>query len=429
MVLDMKSTITKHDHHQSLIIINVDDADLEKYKERAAKKLSQHAQIPGFRPGQAPIFAVISHVGPEVFNQEVIDQALPHIYYQAIMEHKLQPITAPRINLKSRTPLVFEALVASMPTVTVKDIEKLKQQPVDISITDAEIEEVINEMRKMHATYKPLETVVQKGDRLEISFKGFDDAGVELENTVSKNHPLFVGEGQLIPGFEDNLIGMKVGDKKKFPITFPKDYGHKPFQNKKVEFEVEVLKGEKPLLPELDETLIEKLLGKKDTKEGFMKLIKEDLNVRKKQQVRQQRETSLMEKMLEHATIDVPPLVIDEEVDYMMNDLQERFEKQQGGNFNEFIESLKKKGKDPAIEYREEAAKRVKIRLILNYLFSELKIEISDEEMEKASSELLATAPENEREQVKVQLEAKKGIYMRLKNNLMLEKLVNHFIN
>ncbi len=423
----MKTTLTKQEHNQHLITLNVEEADLAEYKDKAAKELSHHVNVPGFRPGTAPTFAVISHVGAEAFRQEVIDQALPHLYYKAIMEHKIEPIAAPRISLKSKEPIVFEAIVATMPTVKVKDIEKLKHEQIDASVTDKEVDEVIKEMLKMHATFKPLEGAVEKGDKLEIAFKGFDEGGVELENTVSKNHPLFVGEGQLIPGFEDNLIGMKVGDKKKFPITFPKDYGHKPFQSKNVTFEVEVLKGDKPVFPEFDEVLVEKLLGKKDTKENLLKIIKEDLSVRKKQELRKQREGSLMDKMVENADVDVPPILIDEEVDYMMADLKERFEKQ-GGSYEKLMESLAKKGKDQRKEYAEEATKRVKIRLILNHLFNELKIEVSDDDMQKAGTTLLAQAPEAERENVKKQLDEKKGIYLRLKNNLMLEKLITHFI-
>lgn len=423
----MKTTLTKQEHNQHLITLSVEEADLAEFKDKAAKELSHHVNIPGFRPGTAPTFAVISHVGAEAFRQEVIDQALPHLYYKAIMEHKIEPIAAPRIALKSREPLVFEATIATMPKVTVKDLEKLKHEPIDSSVTDKEVDEVVKEMLKMHATFKTLEGSVEKGDKLEIAFKGFDEGGVELENTVSKNHPLFVGEGQLIPGFEDQLIGMKVGEKKKFPITFPKDYGHKPFQNKNVTFEVEVLKGDKPILPEFDEALVEKLLGKKDTKENLLKIIKEDLSVRKKQEIRKQREGSLMDKMIEHSAVDVPPILIDEEVDYMMQDLKERFEKQ-GGSFDKLMESLAKKGKDQRKEYAEEATKRVKIRLILNHLFTELKIEVSDDDMQKAGETLLTHAPEAEREAVKNQLSEKKGIYLRLKNNLMLEKLINHFI-
>lgn len=426
----MKSTLTQKEHSQVLVTLVITDSDLEPYKEKTTQALAKHVNVPGFRPGTAPSFAIISHIGAESFKQELIDQALPHLYYQAVLEHKLEPVAAPRMNLVSRDPLTFEALVALMPEVKIKNIEAMKQKHEPIAVSDKEMEEVLHEMRKSQATFKPLEGAVEKGDKIEINFKGFDEGGAPLDNTDSKNHPLFVGENSLIPGFEDNLIGMKVGESKKFPITFPADYHHAPFKSKKVHFEVEVVKGEKTVLPEFDEGLVEKIMGKKETVENFKKLVKEDVEMRKKMELRKGREAKLMESMIENAEVDIPPVLIDEEVEYMIQDLKERFEKQSGnaGGFEKFLASIKEKGKDPTERYREEATGRVKLRLVISKLFKEVKVEVSDEDMEKAGKGLLAQAPESERAMVEKQLKDKKGIYERLKNNLMLEKLLTHFI-
>lgn len=402
--------------------------ELATYETEATKRISQNVEISGFRKGQAPKAFVLAQVGAEAFFRDLLNVALPRSYFEAIKEHKLQVISRPDVKVVSRSPFKYEARIAVLPQITFKDYEKIKVPKEKLTVTDAEIEEVVEEMRKYRAKYKPAERAVKKGDRVEIDFQGFDDGGATLENTKSSSHPLFVGEGSLIPGFEEELVGMKIGDKKKFPLKFPADYHHEPFKGKSVHFEVTMKRADEAILPELTQEFVEQVMGDKKTIAEFKDSLRGDFMKKKDVESRRNRENKLLEKFLKEAKMDVPPVLVEEEVDYMIHDL-EREIGNRGLKFETYLEKLKKEGKDLKKEYTPEAEKRVKIRLLLNFLFKEIQIKVEDTEMQAACKKVLERAPVAEKDSVQKQIDSKGELFNRLHNNLMLEKLFAKFLD
>jgi trigger factor len=409
------------------ITIEVPADMLGKYEEQASRRVSENLDIPGFRKGQAPKAFVIAQIGADAFFQQVLDTALPQSYFAAVKEKNLQVISRPDVKVLSKSPLKYEARVAVFPEVTLKGLEKIKISSEPVAITDKEIDEVVGEMRKFRANFKPLEREVRKGDRVEIDFQGFDEGGAPLDKTKSANHPLFVGEGTLVPGFEEELVGMKMGGKKKFPVKFPKDFHHEPLKGKTVHFEVELKRAEETILPEVDETFIAQVMGEIKTVPEFREAIKGDLTRRKSIDSRRNRENVLLEKFLKEARLEVPPILIEEEMDYMIADLKRDLESR-NLSFETYLEKLRKEKRDPRKEFFPEAEKRIRLRLILNFLFRTLGIEVTNEELAKAVERLLQRTPEADRPKIAQNLEAKGEIYLRLKNNLMLEKLFARFL-
>jgi trigger factor len=269
---------------------------------------------------------------------------------------------------------------------------------------------------------------VKKGDRVEIDFQGFDDGGAPMDKTSSKNHPLFVGEGNLVEGFEENLVGMKIGEKKKFPVKFPKTYHYEPLKEKTVHFEVEMKKGEEAILPELTEEFIAQLMGEKKTLPEFKDALKADIKRRKEVEHRQERENKLLERFLKDAELEVPPILIAEETEYMMEDLAKDLERRKV-TFADYLKQTKKKEEDLKKQFEPEAEKRVKVRLILNFLFREMKIDVTDAELDEAKNLLAAQYPDQEKAKVDADFKAKGNMYLRIKNNLMLEKLFKKFLD
>lgn len=409
------------------LTISLTPEELAKYEEMATRRISEQVDIPGFRKGQAPKAFVISHVGNDKFFEETLNFALPHSLYRAIQEKKLAVISRPQIKLVSESPLKYEARAALMPAIKLKEADKIKIPDEPVTVTDEELGQVIYEMRKYRAKYKPLVRTVQKGDRVEIDFQGYDEAGVALDKTKSMNHPLFVGEGSLVAGFEDELVGMKPGEKKKFKIKFPKDFHHELLRSKKVEFEVEMKKAEEPILPELNEEFVSDIMGQKKTPDEFRTAVKADLHNRKVLEARRIRENALLEKLLREAKFDVPPLLTEEEAYYMLEDLKRELV-HRGLKFETYLEQAKKDEAGLLKEYMPEAEKRVRIRLILNYLFRTLNIAVAEEEIKSAGTKLLERMPEKERVKLQEQLDKKGELYLRLQNNLMLEKLFVRFL-
>ncbi len=402
--------------------------ELTKYEDEAAKHVSEQVEIPGCRKGQAPKAFVIAQIGADGFFREVLNVALPRSYFNAVKEKDLKVISRPDIKVISKLPLKYEARVGILPAIILKGWEKLKIPSESVEVTDKEIDEVIQEMRKYRATFKTLDRVVRKGDRVEIDFQGFDEGGAALDKTKSSNHPLFVGEGTLIPGFEEQLVGMKAGDKKKFPIKFPKDFYHEPLKSKTVHFEVDMKRAEEPIFPAIDDEFVKQIMGEPKTVGDFKTALKQDLHRKKTAESRKNRENTLLEKLLHDAKFDVPPVLIEEEVDYMLEDFKRELEAKKL-SFDTYMQKMQKEKRDLKKEYEPEAEKRIRIRLILNYLFGELKIDVSDEEISRAGEKLISSMPEAQRKGVKEQLDKKGELYVRLKNNLMLEKLFAKFLD
>lgn len=408
--------------------IQIPDEIWKKYEDEASVSISERIDVPGFRRGQAPKAFIIAQIGNEAFFQEVLNLALPKAYSEAIKSQKIEVISRPAIKVLSRSPFEFEARVAVFPEIKLKGIEKIRIPKEHISITEAEIEEVIHEMRKFRANFKAVDREIKKGDRIEIDFQGFDDGGAALDKTKSTNHPLFLGERSLVPGFEEELSGMKVGDKKKFPLKFPKDYHHEPFRGKTIHFQVELKRAEETILPELDEAFVEQVIGEKKSVSDFQKAIEGDLNRRREVENRRTQENKLLEKLMNEAKFDLPPVLVDEEIDVMIEDFVRELEGR-GLKFETYLEHLRKEKRNIRKEYEAEAEKRLRIRLILNYLFRTLQIQVSSEEIELAGQKLLQASAEPDRKKLEESFAEKGEIYLRLKNNIMLEKLFSRFLD
>ncbi|MFO0780830.1 MAG: trigger factor [Candidatus Gracilibacteria bacterium] len=218
----MKVTVEKLPKSEVKLTIEVPAERLEKYMEKAAEQISMHFKIPGFRPGHVPLDVLKQHVNEEGIEAHMLDIALPETYTEAVMKEKLQVVSRPKVEIKTKSPLVYEAVVAVFPEVSVSGYEKISVKKETPKVEAKDVDEVLAGIQKRHTTYKDVEREAKKGDRVEVDFDGFDDGGAPLDNTSSKNHPLVIGDNSLIPGFEDELVGMKKEEKKSFQITFQK---------------------------------------------------------------------------------------------------------------------------------------------------------------------------------------------------------------
>ena len=252
----MKVTVEKLPKSEVKVTVEVDEQDLVKYTELTAQQLAKEVKIAGFREGKAPADVIEKHVGAERFRIYVLDNALSGTYAKAIVDEKIQVVTSPKIKVLSEKPFKYEAIAALMPETTVKDYKKIEVPKEAVTVEEKEIQEAVKDFQKYYATLKAVDRPAKKGDRVEIDFEGTDLEGKALDGTKSANHPLVIGEGMLIPGFEENLEGMKKEEVKSFNTTFPKDYHHKPFQGKVVNFKVTMRKLEEVILPEITEDFI-----------------------------------------------------------------------------------------------------------------------------------------------------------------------------
>lgn len=409
------------------LTVELTEDQMNKYYEKAAKQVSNMVKIPGFRPGHVPLDVLKQHVNEEALEAHMIDIALPEVYSDAILKEKVKAVSRPKIEIIQKSPLKFEAVVAVYPEVKVDGYQKAEIKRNEVKVEAKDVDEVLKDLQKRHATYPEVDQPAKMGDKVEVDFEGYDEGGAQLESTKSKNHPLVLGEGTLVQGFEEELVGLKKGDKKTFTVTFPKDYFHKAFQNKKVRFDV-VMQGVREVkLPEMNEDFIKLVTGSDKTLDEAKKTIESNLKDDKDYEEKVRRENVFLEKLIDCTKVELPVALIEEEIDGMMDELKSEMGNR-GITLEQFIEQTKKEMKDLREERRKEAEKRLTLRFGLHQVFEQEKIDLTPEELKHEIEQVISLYPA--KEQYKMRKEYESGSYLlrRLENKLRMEKLFERFI-
>lgn len=394
------------------LTITVAAEDLDKYRKTAIERLAKEVKIKGFRPGHAPANVVEQHIGEAAIKMETIEVAVQKTYVEAVVKENLQVISRPEVKIEKDEPLTYKATVSVLPEIELKDYKSIKIKKEEPKVTDEDVEKVMEDLQRIGATYTEVERKAKKGDRVEVDFEGFDEGGAALENTKSKNHPVILGEGNLVPGFEDEIVGMEKGQTKEFDIVFPEDYHKKDFQKKKVKFKLTVQMIEESVKPDFDEALIEKLTGKKENVDEFKAKTKENILARKQQEGKQKQENEYIEELLKKVEVDLPESLVHEEIHYIIDDMKANVEAK-GLTFDQFLAQSKTTEAELHKKYHAEAEKRIKVRLALQHIIKEENITTTPEETKAEVDKIKGyykDVPEKE-------LEAQ------VKNRLALDKL------
>jgi trigger factor len=422
----MKYELKKLENSAVKLTIELDKKEIERHKEKACEDISKDLKIPGFRPGHAPTHVLEQYVNKKHILAHTYELAVQMSYAEAVMKEKLQVVASPKIKFISDTTkeedtFKFEAEVAVLPEVKVKDYKSIKVPKEEVKVTEKEVNEVIDDMKTHLIEWKDTDRAVKKGDRVELDFEGFDPKDEKkIPNTESKNHPVIVGENTMVPGFEDQIIGMKKDEKKEFEISFPKEYHNKDFQGKKVLFKIELKRIEEGEKPELNEAMIEKITGQKLKVEEFKKDLEKNIKAQKTQKAEQDRENKYLEELLKRAEVEIPEALIEQEIDFIIEDMQKDMA-QRGVPFEKFLEQTKLKLEDLREKYKKEAEKRVKIRMALTHVIEQEKAEVTDKELDEEMQKIISMYPKDQQDKIKEDLE-KGNDKMQIKNKLLLRK-------
>ncbi|MCC6643761.1 trigger factor [Candidatus Peregrinibacteria bacterium] len=417
--------ITKSAVNKAEITMTVEltEMEMEKYYQMALEKLSKQVNVKGFRPGKVPKDVAESQLEPGYVRAHAIDMAVPPTSVDAIKQEGIEPVARPQIKVLADNPLKYEAIIPVYPEVKIKDYKKVTITKSQANVTEEEMDSEIKKFQTYHAVYQDVDRAAELGDRVEIDFDGFDETGVPLEGTNSKNHPLILGDNSLVPGFEEQLVGMKKSEEKEISVTFPKDYFHKPFQGKVVKFKVKVNRIEKRDLPGLDAEFIKKVTGKEMSEADFRKELKENLQKSKEMDVQNKLEGEFLDQILAKTEVELSHTLIDEEIAYMMEEQKDHLASK-GINWDDYLSATKKTEKDFHDDNHQEAEKRLKVRFAIQELYKLEKIEVSDAEVEAAfQDEMKILASMNYEPKIEEQEMLKK----RLTNKLKFEKLLGLF--
>jgi trigger factor len=422
----MQVTVKQLPKSSVAITIEAPESALETFRKQAIAHFQKEVKIAGFRAGHVPEDKLIAHVGGEAITRETLDLAIQQLYVEAVKEKDLRVVARPDVNVESVAPLKFTATVAVLPEVTLGDYKKIKLKKEEIKIEKEEIAVLVKDIQKRNATTTEIkDRAAKKGDKVEIDFAGSTPDGVPLDGTQSKNHPLELGSGQFIPGFEEGIEGMQIGAEKEQTLQFPKDYHAKQLAGKDVKFKIKLNKIEAVQLPELNDELAKKVSGGKAEKWDKVESdIRDYLTSQKENQAAEKLENALIEELLKICKVEVPDAMIDEEVEYMLADMKQRIS--QGGlTWEKYLEMQKKTEDEFKAAQRDEAEKRVKVRLIVNKLLEAEKTEISVAELAEHIAKIQAQYPAAEHEKIAKSYDPLSQSGQRLKHQLKVIKLLS----
>jgi len=378
----LKTKVEKLPESRVKLTITVEKPEIETYEKHAYKHLVGEVKIAGFRPGKAPMAILKKEVGDARFQNEVMDVAIPQSYYKAIVEEKIQAISQPEVKVTKFIPgelLEYEAEVSVLPEVNLPDYKSLKVKIEEPKLKKEEVSEVLENLRKEKAILRDVDREAKIDDRVEIDFDGFI-GGKPLEGGSSKNHPLVIGSKSFIPGFEEELVGLKKGDTKEFDIKFPEEYHAKELAGKGAHFIVKMQQVQEVELPELNNDFA-KQVGPFDTIAKLNKDIEDNLSAAKKEENKRKAEQELLEKIIAKAKMEIPKDLVAQETEGMIKDMESNFS-YRGTSLDDYLESVKKTRDDLKKELKGEAEKRVKIGLVLSQISKEEGIMVTDAEIE-----------------------------------------------
>ena len=396
------------------------DAGIKKVFEKNAK----YFNIPGFRKGKAPMNIVEKFYGDEIFYEDAFNEVVPEVYESAIKEEKLDVVSKPDIQVTQigkGKDLIFTAVVQTKPEVKLGKYKGIELEKSEHEVTEDSIKHELDQMAERNARMVSVtDRAAEKGDTAVIDFVGTVD-GVAFEGGKAENHELELGSGSFIPGFEDQVIGMKAEEKKDVKVKFPEEYFSKELAGKDAVFAVTVHEIKKKELPKLDDEFA------KDVSEfDSLKELKADIKSKQEKdnelKVKSETEEAAVKAVTDLAEVEIPSGMVEIELDNMVEDMNRRLS-YQGVSFEQYLNMIGKKMADFRKESEESAKSSVKMRLVLEAIFNDAKLAVEDAEIDSKVKEL-AEAYGRKEDELKANTELMKNI----KNSLETEKAINYIV-
>lgn len=398
----MQVSADKHEKSQIKLVVELTADEMAPYRTKAVAELQDKVKVDGFRAGKIPEDVLVEHIGEQAFMGQVLDIALSESYEKALHQEKIRPVAFPKVQILAHDPLKYEAIIPVLPEIKFKkEAEKVTVTRQKPEVKDEEIEDVLKNFVKRTVEWKDVEREAKMGDRVEIDFDGQDMEGVPLDGTSSKNHPVVLGEGSLIPGFEDQIANMKKGEEKDFEIVFPKDYHSKQFQNKKVKFHIKLNRIEEGKADEINDAFAQKVSGdEKKTLPTLKDEIRSELAKQKDYEEDIRLENEFLKELLAVVEAEVPDALIEKETDFLIERLKDDL-KRRKQSWEDYEKQMAEEGKDIRKELAKPALEQVLIRLGLERLFELENPEVTEEDIEAEIEQLLGRYPEEFRMMLK----------------------------
>lgn len=422
MSVKVENTENKNEVKLSFVV------EAEKFDEAMKKvyaKTAKYFTIPGFRKGKAPMNMVEKQYGTEIFHEDTFNELVPEIYETAIKENNIQVVSNPDIDITQigkGKDLIFTAIVQIKPEVKLGKYKGIELKKIEYNVSDHDIEHELGHMAEHNARLVNIEDrPVEKGDITVIDFEGSID-GVPFEGGKAEKHELEIGSNTFIPGFEDQIVGMKLEEEKDITVTFPEDYFSKELAGKPAVFKVKLHEIKKKELPKIDDEFA-KDVSEFETLAELKNSIKERMQKANEEKAKYEMEDAALKAVSDNVEIDIPSGMIDAEIDNMMKDIEQRLQ-YQGLTLAQYFTLSGKTEAQVREEMKEQAEKAVKSRLVIEAIIKAEDIKPEEKEVEEKLKEMAKNYGKTEEEMSKNEY-----IKEYIENNMKVEKAIEFIVN
>ena len=381
----MTATWEKKEGNEGLLQVTVPAEEVDKALDQAFKKVVKQINVHGFRKGKVPRPIFEQRFGVEALYQDAVDILLPKAYSNAVEEAGINPVDQPEIEvtqIEKGKEFKFDATVTVEPEVELGDYKGLEIEKQNTELTDEEVEETIQQRLEAMADMVVKEDgKVEEGDTVNLDFDGYVD-GEQFEGGQADGYDLEIGSGMFIPGFEEQLVGLAVGEEKDVEVTFPEEYHAEELAGKPATFKTKINEIKSKEVPELDDELANELDSEANTVDEYKENLRKQLAENKATEAENTQKEEAITKATDNAKVDIPNAMIKTEEDRMVQEFAQRLQ-QQGLNLETYFQISGQSEDDLRGQMKEDAEQRVKTNLTLAAIADAENIEATDEDVEK----------------------------------------------
>ena len=381
----MNHTLKKIDQNQTELIVELAKDDLREYIDRTESELGKDLQLDGFRKGRAPKDLLKKNLDAKQVLEAALDMAMKESLAKTIEKEKLDVLDVSKLEIKENTSdkLVYKVILTLFPEIKVQDFSKFKVVRRDVQVEQKDIDSTLETIKASRSILHDKEGIIESGDRVEVDFEVRIDGQI-LDGGISKNHPLIIGGKNFIPGFEDNLLGMKKDEGKTFSLVAPKDYYVKKIAGQKLDFTVKINNIKSVELPKVDDGFV-KSLGNFQNLTQLIDSIKDGITEEKKLKEKQRVRLEIIDHIIKNSSIIISKVLVSQQLDSMITNL-DRDLHSNGMELGPYLAQMGKTQDDLRKEWHDEAERQVKIVMVLHKIAKDNNISASHEEVDEALS-------------------------------------------
>lgn len=404
----------------------IEAAKFDEAIKKVYAKSAKYFNIPGFRKGKAPMNIVEKYYGDEIFYEDAFNEVVPEVYEKELKENNIEAVSHPDIDVKQigkGQDLIFTAVVQTKPEVKLGKYKGIELKKVEYNVSDADVDHELGHMQEKNARLVSVEDrAVENGDITVIDFEGFVD-GKAFEGGKAENHELTIGSNTFIPGFEEQIIGMKIDEEKDINVKFPEEYFSEELKGKDAVFKIKLHEIKKKEMPALDDEFA-KDVSEFDTLAELKASIKEKIEEENKNKAKYETEDAAVKAVCDNVEIDIPSGMIETETDNMVKEIEQRLS-YQGMKLENYLQMIGKTNEQFRKEYEEQAKTSVKSRLVLEAIIKAENIEADSDKVNAKIKEMAEMYGQKE-EQLKENEAFVKYLEESLKNERAVEFIVEN---